>query len=244
MGKASLKMAFHVTYNGIQDSAVGVHATTRPNIPTAREVVQTYTIPGRDGSLTVRDGTVEDIAVTVEFGFTGYPDEWQGIAASARNWLIGHSGAWLQFSDMPGWHYNVRYVEMSDTARALKKTGTFSATFICDGYQYSNSGASDMTLSSPIANQWATAHPEYLITGNGVCTLTVNGKALQATIAQNLTIDTDRFMAYRTDSGVVMNTALIMGNYEYRDFWLVHGNNTVTISSGFTLDIIPNWRRL
>ena len=245
MGKESLKTPFHVTYNGIQDSSVGVHVATRPAIPAAREILQTIQIPGRDGTLTIKDGTVEDIQISVEFSFSAYPDVWQDRVYAVKNWLQMRSEATLRFSDLAGIFYKVRYVELSDFTRQHKKIGTFTATFTCEGYQYLDSGLVDVS-GGILSNQWGTAHPLYKITssGSGACTLTVNGKSLQATVNANMTIDTDRAIAYRTSTGAVQNTALVMGNYDFRDFWLKPGSNTISITSGFTLQIQPNWRRL
>ena len=252
MGKNSLGDAFHVTYNGVQDSNVGVsysnkglHVSNRPSIPAAREVVNTFTIPGRDGTLNIRDGSVEDITITVEFSFTAYPDTWQEMAYAIRDWLLGHVGAVLRFSDLSGIFYKVKRVELSEVSRAYKKVGTISVAFICDGYQYLDSGLIAVSPGT-ITNAYAISHPTYNITGNGVCTLTVGSKSITATVSQNLTVDTDRMMAYRLDSGrgVINNTALAMGNYSYRSLWLPHGSTSVSASSGFTLEIVPNWRRL
>ena len=68
--------------------------------------------------------------------------------------------------------------------------------------------------------------------------LTVNGKTMKATVGQNLTIDTERMLAYRTD-GTLMNTS-VTGDYE--DLYLQAGENEISITSGFSLKIIPNWR--
>lgn len=59
-------------------------------------------------------------------------------------------------------------------------------------------------------------------------------------VGQNLTIDTDRQLAYRSD-GTLNNTA-VTGNYE--DLVLVEGDNKVTITDGFDLKVIPYWRYL
>lgn len=248
MGKESLYAGFHVTYNGITDTAVGVHATTRPPIPAARENIQYFTVPGRDGTLTIKDGTVEDIVIQVDFSYTAYPDAWQDIAYAARDWLLGHNSATLRFSDLTGIFYKVKSVEVSDNLRQLKKIGTFSAYFTCEGYQYLDSGLEPISQGNlfNLNNQWAKSHPLYRIsaTYDGTCSLTVNGKTLKATIAQNLTIDTDLMMAYRTDNKIIMNTALIMGNLDYKDFWLPRGSNNIGITSGYTLQVVPNWRRL
>ena len=63
---------------------------------------------------------------------------------------------------------------------------------------------------------------------------------MTANVGQNLVIDTERELAYRED-GTLSNTA-ISGDYE--ELFLQEGENSVTITEGFELKIIPNWRRL
>ena len=246
MGKESMKSFLHVTYNGLEDSLFGVHIARRPSIPSAREVMQTYQIPGRDGQLVIKDGTIEDINISVDFSFTAYPDVWQATVNSLKNWLTMTSGASLEFSDITDAFYRVRYVELSDFKREYKKIGTFTATFTCEGCQYLDSGQEASLQPSSLSNPGIVSHPQYQITASssGTCTLTVNGKSLQATVASNMTIDTDRAIAYRTTDGVALNTSLIMGSYDFKDFWLKPGSNSISITSGYTLRVIPNWRRL
>ena len=78
------------------------------------------------------------------------------------------------------------------------------------------------------------------ITGTGACTLTVNGKTMQATVNQDLTINTDRMISYNSQ-GASQNT-LVTGDYE--DLYLQPGDNTISITNRFTLQIIPEWRCL
>jgi len=244
MGKASLKIPYHIEYGGFKDSVWGVHVSKRPSIPAPREIIQTYQIPGRDGALTIKDGTYEDVRIPVEFSFSAYPDTWQEVVAGLKIWLLERgSGAELRMTDLPDYFYKVRYVEMSEVEREYRKVGTFTAEFVCEGCQYYDSGKTEQVVLGSLTNPGIISHPKYLIAGTGSCTLTVNGKSLQATVSSNMTIDTDKAMAYRTSS-VMQNTALIMGDYGFADFWLQPGNNSISISSGFTLRIIPNWRRL
>ena len=63
---------------------------------------------------------------------------------------------------------------------------------------------------------------------------------MSATVGQNLTIDTDLMIAYRMDGDI--NNIAVTGNYE--DLWLQEGENTISITSGYDLSIIPNWRTL
>ena len=73
----------------------------------------------------------------------------------------------------------------------------------------------------------------------GMCTLTVNGNTMTANVGQNLTIDTDRMIAYRSDG--TLNNTQVTGNYE--DMYLLNGENEISFSGG-ELKVIPNWRCL
>ena len=88
-----------------------------------------------------------------------------------------------------------------------------------------------------MANPFDEARPVYEIIGEGVCELTVNGSAMSANVGQNLTIDTARQCAYRTD-GTAQNTAV---TGDYTKLYLRTGENAISVSTGFTLRIIPHW---
>ena len=62
---------------------------------------------------------------------------------------------------------------------------------------------------------------------------------MTANVGQNLIIDTDRMIAYRSDG--TLNNTKVSGNYE--DLYLKPGENSVEFSGG-TLKVIPNWRCL
>ena len=62
---------------------------------------------------------------------------------------------------------------------------------------------------------------------------------MTANVAENLTIDTDRMIAYRSD-GTLSNTK-VSGNYE--DLYLKPGENKIEFTGG-TLAVVPNWRCL
>lgn len=95
-----------------------------------------------------------------------------------------------------------------------------------------------MDIDKVLYNRYFLSHPVYKITGEGVCTLTVNGKTMVANVGQNLTIDTERKLSYRLDN-TIMNTS-VTGDYD--DLYLLKGKNSIAITSGFRLKVIPNWR--
>lgn len=109
---------------------------------------------------------------------------------------------------------------------------------MCSPFEYVVEGREWKTIKEALFNPYDLSHPEYRITGEGVCTLTVNGKAMKANIGQNLIIDTDAMLAYRQD-GAMMNTS-VTGDYE--ELYLKPGENSIAVSSGFSISIKPNWR--
>lgn len=210
----------------------------RPNIPAPEKRVSEITIPGRDSVLLQEDGTYKPIVIPIEFNFMSAPDEWSDTYRKAKKWLSG-SGE-LIFSDDPDYYYRAILCKITDSERISRQIGTFTAEFTCLPHMYIRDGKNPKEVKDILSNPYEKSQPIYLITGNGTCTLTVNGKTMNATVGQNLTIDTERMIAYRAD-GDLMNTS-VSGDYE--DLYLNPGENTVSISSGFGLKVIPNWRCL
>lgn len=121
-----------------------------------------------------------------------------------------------------------------------KRIGNFTANFkTLDGLQYLVDGTREYDIKDVLWNQYLTCHPTYKITAEGMCTLTVNGNTMTANVGQNLTIDTDRMIAYRSDG--TLNNTQVKGNYE--DMYLLNGENEISFSGG-ELKVIPNWRCL
>lgn len=60
---------YDIEYAGKTGRSMGVRITQRPNIPIPEEKIETYSVEGRDGSLTVRTGKYKDIEIEVLIGF-------------------------------------------------------------------------------------------------------------------------------------------------------------------------------
>lgn len=227
-----------VEYNGIRGSAMRIFARERPPIPAARLRMDEITIPGRDGVLYQSDGGYEPTEIPVTFNYIGRESQWGERWRMAQKWLSARNSI-LRFSDDDGFFFRVSKVELDENDHSSARVGVFAAKFITrDGLYYLNSGLRECAADEVTWNSGETAHPVYKITGEGSCTLTVNGKKMTANVGQNLTIDTERMIAYRKD-GTLQNTA-VTGKYE--ELYLVEGANEVSISNGFELRIIPNWR--
>ena len=233
-------MYLDLEYNGVKGSGIQIYARERPSIPAARMRREEITIPGRSGTLYQSDGGYEPTEIEVDFNYIGPEDKWWKRWRKAQEWLSSTNSI-LRFSDDDGYFYWISYVEVDENERPSIRVGKFTATFITrDGLHYLNSGLRAHAPGDIKWNPYMTSHPVYRITGEGMCTLEVNGKRMTANVGQNLTIDTDRMVAYRED-GTLQNTS-VTGDYE--DLYIPQGDVQILVSAGFDLQVTPNWRCL
>lgn len=212
---------------------------TRPDIPCAGYVYERKEIPGRDGALLIRRDILQDMEIPVEFAFLCRPEEWQKRFREAKLWLMSNETE-LIFGDDPAMYYRVKSVEIGRVERHMKRAGTFTATFLVEGAQYYLDGKREVDYARLTRNPGIIAHPVYILHGEGVCTITVNGKSVTVNVGQNATLDTHKMLCYREDGDI--NNTILHGYYE--DLYLLPGANTISISDGFTMYVIPNWRCL
>lgn len=235
-------MSFTVTYGGITDRSVGCHAKSRPSVPAPVRRVAVTTIAGRDGSYYDTDDHFEDIRIPITFSFNSNHDrdEWHTVYRQVKAWLLSGDNGDLSFSDDAGFHYRVRNVQITSSARMAWTIGEVTAEFYCDPYTYLDNGDTQINLASTIRNPYALCKPIYEITGNGTCTLTVNGHEFVVTVGTRATVDSERMITTRSDSTWANTT--VTGDYQ--DLWFQPGDNTLTITGGFTCKITPQWRCL
>lgn len=229
---------FYIEYKNEDSRNKKMMIMERPSIPAAKKNRTAIKIPGRDGELMVADGTVDDIVIPVRFNFLTEQDRWSETFRVAKKWITGTGK--LIIADDPNFYYKVKIASIEESERLVRRIGRFTANFMCSGFQYEKSGEIKISVIEKIINDYDVSHPVYYITGEGMCTVTVNGKSMTANVGQNITIDTELQIAYRNDAEL-QNTS-VSGNYE--DLYLQEGVNKITITNGFTLKIAPMWRCL
>ena len=229
---------FTMTFNGETDKSHAVRVKQRPDIPVPKKRVTEQQISGMDGVLLVTDDTYEPIDIDVELNFLEEPSSWAARLRDLKKWLL--SSGWLSFSDDEECMYRVLYVSANDAERTYRRLGNIKVTFTCDPYMYVIEGQESFEIEDVLENTYEVSHPLYTITGSGTCVLTVNGSEMEAEVDGILIIDTVRQMAY-TDENEVMNTA-VTGAYE--DLYLLEGTNTIEVTDGFSVSVVPNWRCL
>lgn len=229
-----------VEYNNILASSLGIYAKTLPSIPMAVQKESSVEIPGSDGTMHILDGGYESTEIKIDFNYIGPSDKWDERWGCAKKWLSARNKM-LRLGSDPDHFYKILKVSADDAEHTSERIGNFTATFQTkDGLRYLLEELNEHAAENVSFNPYEISHPIYKISGEGNCSLIVNGKKMSADVGQNLTIDTDRKIAYRAD-GTLSNTA-VSGDYE--DLFLQEGENEISITDGFNLKIIPNWRCL
>lgn len=229
-----------IQYNGMLGSLLKVYAKEYVSIPSASRRFKEVTIPGRDGVLHIDEQSFEETEISMQMNYIGREEQWGERWRAIQKWLSATNSE-LTLSDDADFFFKISRVKLSDNEKKSRRIGEFKATFITkDGLQYLRSGKMEYGIAEVLFNPYCVCHPVYVITGEGKCTLEVNGKQMKANVSEKLVIDTDLMLAYRSD-GNMANTS-VLG--KYKDLYLLEGENDINISSGFGLKVIPNWRCL
>ncbi|HIY17906.1 MAG TPA: hypothetical protein IAA44_00700 [Candidatus Blautia avistercoris] len=217
----------------------GILFPTLPVITLGQEQTELKEIAGRKGTLAVDTGIYSDTVIqnSVELRVRKRGDL-DPAYLRAVQWI--RKSRKVVYKDAENYFYKVKKVEVGEPSHDTDYNCTFDFTFTCEPGVYISGGEREMEKAEVLYNPYSLCEPIYYITGEGYCILIVNGKTMNANVGQNLTIDTERMLAYRED-GTLQNTQ-VTGDYE--DLYLQPGENTITITSGFDLKIIPNWRCL
>lgn len=226
-----------IEYNGICGSSLKVFSMERPAIPAARPHREEIVIPGL-GTVYRETGEYEPTEIPVKMNYIGDELKWADRWRKIQKWLAVENGI-LRFSDDAGYFFKIAHVELDENERPSARIGRFNVTFVTrDGLYYPNSGQREHSPEEIVWNPYEKSKPTFKITGEGSCILSVNGNQMTANVGQNLTIDTERMLAYRED-GVLQNTS-VTGDYE--SLYLPAGSIEISITQGFALTVIPNWR--
>lgn len=221
-----------IIFNDMSNLQQGIKLYDYPEITASNENVNFHSVVGRLGSLVEHTRVHENIKVSCTFSIIG-----ANISQKVREikkWLKGPGN--LSIDENHETFYDVQHIEYGDIERELKRYGRFTVFFHCVPYEYLYSGQSYFTPNAVLYNLYDECSPIYKIVGEGVCVLTVNGNTFEINVGQDATIDTALMLTYRTDE--ILNTA---AKGEYEGLKLKPGENTISITNGFTLTMAPRW---
>jgi putative phage tail component, N-terminal domain len=232
---------YYFTIDDINCESKGIVVTRRPKMPAPVRNYKEYDIPGRNGKLYKDLETYDDMIVSIECNYITHPDNWHQRWRDIKRWLFENNGKMrkLGLSDNPDFYFIIKKIELSDNERTVIESGEFEISLTLEAYQYLTVGGVPYDYKNVLYNPYNNTEPIYILKGEGMATLNINGHVCTANVGQSLIIDTVRRLSYKED-GTPQNTA-IKGDYDL--LGLVHGKNEITLEGeDISLKIIPNWR--
>ena len=229
-----------VEFGGIWSSSMQIFSTGYPTIPSSAEKLTETDVPGKDGKLQKGSGTYDSTEITVEFNYIGKESSWNQKWREVKKWFSQRNTT-LKFADDTDYFFKISHVKVSENQRTSRRIGKFSAVFVTkDGLSYLTDGTEKKEISEVLENPGITAHPDYYIEGNGTCVLTVNGNEMTVNVSGNIIINTDLMISYQEDN-TNQNIAV---SGEYEGLYLQPGLNEISVTDGFSCQVVPNWRCL
>jgi len=217
-------------------SALGLRITEPPVIPPAKRIVDSVSVDGREGTLTIPKGW-EDVTFSMRAALLGtnLHSRYREVLATILN------AKTIYFSGDSSVYYNIKKVEAGALERRLSSLHDFSLSFTCAPFRYvRNVSSVTMTASGNVTNPGTVySLPKITVYGTGSRTLTVNGKPIILNILSgNLTLDSELKECYY---GSVAQNNRMSGDFPIFNV----GSNTITLGTGITkVEIEPRWRHI
>ncbi len=224
-------------WKGVRCTTKGIHVTRQPDVFRASERLQHTAVPGRSGTLTVREGedVYDDFILPVECAVNSL-ESLDVLTAYLRG-----TGS-LVLAALDGYHYVASVVNQIEFAQVMRGRDdrTFTVTFRCAPYRYKDN-VTDIAITqsgSFVENPGNIAsEPIIKVTGSGDITLLIGTQAVTLTgLDGSVTIDTPLKEAYDGDESM---NGIMDGDFPT----LAPGRSAISWTGSVTgVTITPNWR--
>lgn len=242
----------YFTWKGINSSALGIYAKELPAPSLPAERVSYVTVPGRSGSLTIREGEDEydyiyDDVVKSVICYIKNTDRYDDIASYLKG-----SGM-VYFPDRPGGFYNARITNQIDMTKIVrgKPNSEFTVEFTCEPFWYSAAGQNllpRITTNNTNINNPSDmfSEPEIGICGTGTVTVVIGLEAMEINFPSAgsvVYLDSKLKMAYHKNNNIITGLANSYVTLESGFPRLRSGVNGVAWTGSVSwIDIRPRWR--
>ena len=234
--------------NGTHSSELKSFIQNRPELTVPRRKIDYKDIGGRSGSIPFDEEAYENTSLPLVLYTSGSS---KGEAEYNRM-MVQHvfdSGTYIPF--IP--YFDSRKIYMV-TAEGIRFSGNrsfghnqpYTMTLNVKPYKFLIDSIKREGLSSPLTitnPMFIPSKPLMTLHGTGDCTLVVNGESFVFKgITGSIIIDSENEFCYSENGLLIENENDKMFTLDYPE--LVKGVNTLSWTTGFTLDIEPKWRTL
>lgn len=205
----------------------------------ASRKVETFEVIGRNGTLTRDEGTYENVTQPYECYLI---DNFNWNLEAFRDFLNDGEYHRLEDTYHPEEYRLARYSgEFNPDINVIDESGSFDVEFDCKPQRFLKSGEKEVVIDGTATLQNPTnqiALPLiYVKSGTG--TIKVNDTEFTVNINEGVTIiDSERQDCYLSNK-VPVNSNVSIGDYPT----LKKGANTIEVSDGMDVSIVPNWWR-
>lgn len=240
---------YHFLLDGESSLKHHIRVEERPSIPAPSRKWNEYgDVLSRSGTMRKPMDAFSEVSFTINCNFVSDEYQFDNVWREIRGWLLSDaSEKKFQNSYDLNWYKKISKIVVSDVDRILFNAGQFSITFTVDPYDYAISGDKWHSLEDVRLNHYYKCEPLWKITNNtsqkATCTITVNNKSFDVTdinAAETKYVDVERKLTYAVDTS---NYYLRGGRYGQEEWLeLQNGNNEITVTTGFSVSVMPRWR--
>ena len=228
--------------DGIDAGSVGIRLQAPVVFSKAVPVIETQTIPGRNGNLVFETGSYENRSGSASC-FCLQEDVETAISSAGR-FLMGRKGyRRLETSDDPNHYWMARVENSPQISMRLRTLAPFDISFDCKPQRFVKSGENAVVFSAngSLSNQYGQiALPLITLYGNGTGTLTIGSCIVEVKSLDGvLYLDSDTQNAYDNNGNKNMNINTPVFPV------LMDGKSVVMFTGGIErVEIIPRWWEL
>lgn len=227
---------YSFSYDGESSLNYGLNIKKRPIIPIAEEEVTSYDIPSTNGSKYKHMGVYSDLEILLSCWFTCEKDKVKSTMREVRKWLVPNK--YLSLDDDSEFSYLVKNIIISEVGEANGLVASFVITFVASAYKLHTSAFSTITVEDVLLNPFERSKPIYKLLGEGYATFSVNETEINVNISTSVTIDTEKRIIYNNEGDNINSS---VDYFDFEDFYLLNGSNSLSISDGFTIEVVPMW---
>lgn len=228
--------------DGIDAGSVGIRLQAPIVFSKAVPVIETQTIPGRNGDLIFETGSYENRSGSASC-FCLQEDVETAISSAGR-FLMGNKGyRRLETSDDPNHYWMARVENSPQIAMRLRSLAPFDISFDCKPQRFLKSGENAIVFiaNGSLTNQYGqVALPLITLYGQGKGTLTIGNCVVEVkALDEVLFLDSDTQNAYNDNGNQNMNI-------NAPTFPALPGGETqIAFSGGIErVEIVPRWWEL
>lgn len=210
-----------------------------PSFGAGQRIVEKTAIPGKSGDLVFDTGAFSNYIQSYEIWFR---DKSAGMISAAKNiavWLLSPLGYQrLEDTYDPDVFRMAVYTGPIEIENWMLTYGRATLDFDCMPQRWLKSGQEPISVQSGdmILNQWQTAKPLLIISGNG--TIEINNAVISVSgTSGKYFIDCETENSYQ--NGISLNGNMTVENNLFPSF--PHGETQISFTGIDSLQIIPRW---